>query len=143
MLKLDVKYKNWDDEEVVDICWFHLSKVELLEMQVDIEGGLGKFLQRIIDESNEKEIFKKIKEVLLMSYGVKSPDGKRFEKSDELREKFVQSLAFESIMTEFMTDAEAAAKFVEGIMPKDIDEFNKKLQDQDKPKAPPTSSTNN
>lgn len=141
MFKREIKYKNFDDEEVTDILWFHLTKTELITMQVDVEGGLGKFLQKIIDETNEKEVFKMIKDILLLSYGEKSPDGKRFIKSDELRQAFSQSLPYEILMTEFMVDSEAAAKFIEGVLPEDIDEFVKKLKDQDKPATPTASQT--
>lgn len=142
MLKREIKYTNFDDEEETDIFWFHLSKAELLEMQVEVEGGLGKFLQRIIDEKNNKEIVDKVKWIILRAYGEKSADGKRFIKSDELREAFTQTAAYEALFTEFMIDGEAAAKFVEGVLPKDLDEFTKKL-DQDKPTGPPAAVQNN
>ena len=60
------------------------------------------------------EIFK---DLLLMSYGEKSPDGRRFIKTAALKEAFKQTEAYSMIFMKLVTDAEAAAKFINGIIP--------------------------
>ena len=47
----------------------------------------------------------------------KSPDGKRFIKSEELSTAFSQTEAYSQLFMELATDADAAAKFVNGIIP--------------------------
>lgn len=141
MLKREITYTNFDDEEVTEPYYFNLTKAELVEMEVDIKGGLGKFLQRIVDEQDNREIFRMVKEIILGSYGEKSPDGKQFVKTLELSEGFSHTAAFDALIVEFMTDSEAAATFIEAVMPKDMEEFVKKVADQDKPKPPESQTT--
>ena len=51
---------------------------------------------------------------------MKSPDGRKFMKSAELTEDFVQTEAFSELYMELATNAEAAAAFVNGIVPADM-----------------------
>ena len=60
------------------------------------------------------------KDLVLKAYGVKSDDGRRFIKSKELSEEFAQTEAYSQIFMELATDADAAAKFVNGIIPADL-----------------------
>jgi hypothetical protein len=120
MLKRTIKYTNYDDEETEDIFYFNLSKPELVEMEVEHEQGLGKFLQGIIDTKDHKALIEKFKEIVLKAYGEKSPDGKRFIKSDQLREEFSQTAAYSTLFMELAIDDGAAATFIMGILPKDM-----------------------
>ena len=52
-----------------------------------------------------------------LGYGEKSPDGKRFIKNQELRDAFAQTEAYSDLFMELATDAEAAARFINGIVP--------------------------
>jgi hypothetical protein len=60
------------------------------------------------------------KDLILRAYGEKSADGKRFMKSKELSEAFAQTEAYSILFMELATDADAAAKFVNGIVPADV-----------------------
>ena len=63
---------------------------------------------------------REFKKLILMSYGEKSADGKRFIKSKELSEAFSQSEAYNKIFMEIVTDSKAAAEFANGIMPSQV-----------------------
>jgi hypothetical protein len=60
------------------------------------------------------------KKIVLLSYGEKTPDGKRFVKNDEIREAFSQTAAYDTLFMELATDDKAAADFIKGIMPRDM-----------------------
>jgi hypothetical protein len=62
---------------------------------------------------------------VLKAYGVKSADGRQFIKNDEVRDAFKQTEAYSIIFMELATDADAAAKFINGIVPEDL---SKELQ---------------
>ena len=64
------------------------------------------------------------KDIVLKSFGVKSDDGKRFIKNQELKDGFAQTEAYVEIFMELASNAEAAAAFVNGIMP-NIDSIKK------------------
>lgn len=120
MLKREIKYTTFDDDEVTDVFYFHISKPELIEMELEMQGGLSVAIQRIIEEKDNKKLIELFKRVVLDAYGEKSPDGKRFIKSEELSKEFSQTAAYESLYMELATDDGAAAKFIEGILPKDL-----------------------
>ncbi|MDO4845861.1 MAG: hypothetical protein Q3977_04525, partial [Oscillospiraceae bacterium] len=67
-----------------------------------------------------KRIMETIKDLILRSYGEKSTDGKRFVKTAEMRDTFAQTEAYSDLFMELVTDAEKAAEFVNGIIPKDV-----------------------
>jgi hypothetical protein len=135
MLKRAITYEDFNGETATETFYFNLSKPELVELEVDMEGGLGKHIERIAEAENNKELIALFKRVILISYGIKSDDGKRFVKSDELRAEFESHAAYTALFIELATDAKAAADFVNGIMPSDLVEAAK--ADQDKPTGPP------
>ena len=118
MLKKTIKYVDYNGVERCEYFYFNLSKAEVTEMQVSEEGGYDQMLQRIVDAQDNKEIFKHFKAIILKAYGVKSQDGKRFIKSEELSEEFSQTEAFVELIMELASSETAAAEFVNGIIPK-------------------------
>lgn len=120
MLKLTKKYTNFNGKEVTEDLYFNLTKAEIATMQLEVEGGFDGFLQKIIDTDNIPELMKQFQKIILMSYGVKSSDGRRFEKSEKLRTEFSQTQVYSDLFIELATDAEAAANFIKGIIPSDL-----------------------
>lgn len=117
MYKITKTYTDYNGEERTEDFYFNLNKAELMEMQLSIDGGLEKKIKSIIAAKDTKEMIKIFKELVLSSYGEKSPDGKRFIKNDELREAFMQTEAYSDIFMELATDSDAASKFIKGIVP--------------------------
>lgn len=117
MIKLTEKYKDFNDVERTEDFYFNLTEAEVMEMEMSTSGGLAETIQRVIAAQDAPAIIKIFKKLVLDSYGVKSADGKRFMKSDALREEFEQTNAYSNIFMRLATDADAASKFVNGIMP--------------------------
>jgi len=120
MLKREIKFEDFDGNQSSDIFYFNISKPELVELEVEHEGGFGKMLESIVETKNNKELIKKFKDIVLLAYGVKSEDGKRFIKSDQLREEFSQTAAYNELFMELATDDNAAVQFLTAVLPKDI-----------------------
>ena len=123
MLKKNIKYIDYDGVERDEDFYFNLSKAELMEMQTSMEGGFKAYLEKIVKALNVKEIMKVMKEIILKAYGVKSEDGKRFIKSEELSIAFSQTEAYSNLYMELCTNADKAAEFVNGIMPAGLSEI--------------------
>ncbi len=138
MIKRTITYEDFNGNPQSDEAHFHLSKSELIEMEVEYDGGFIQHVQSIIDANNQKELIGHFKKLILSSYGIKSPDGKVFQKSDELREKFANSAAYSTLFMELATDEGSAAAFINGVIPTDLQQEAV----QDKPVGPPpTPST--
>lgn len=117
MLAKTVTYTDYNGVERKETFYFNLTEAELTEMQMSEYGGLTNMLQKIIDSQDSKAIMREFKNLILAAYGVKSDDGKRFIKNDQVREEFSQTEAFSEIYMELLTDSDAAAAFVNGIVP--------------------------
>ena len=87
-------------------------------MELSTAGGLSEMIKKITEAQDGPSIMKLFKDIILGSYGVKSPDGKQFIKSDELSKQFSQTEAYAELFMELVTNADAAAEFVNGIVPK-------------------------
>jgi hypothetical protein len=120
MLKRDITYEDFNGDTVTDTVYFNLSKPELMELQVEHKEGFAGMIQQIVKAEDTKALIKEFKSLILMSYGVKSPDGKRFTKSDELREDFSHTGAFQALFMELATDDKVAMQFVQGVLPRDM-----------------------
>ena len=120
MLKREVRYEDFDGNMTSDIFYFNLSKPELIEMEVEYEQGFGKMLQNIVESKDNKQIIAHFKKLVLMAYGVKSEDGKRFIKSEKLREEFSQTAAYSELFMELASDDKAAVIFLNGVLPREF-----------------------
>lgn len=119
MLKKTIEYTDFNGEERKEDFYFNLTTAEIMEMEMGVAGGFSEMIQRIVDAKDTPSIIKIFKELILKAYGEKSPDGKRFVKSEEISTAFSQTEAYSSLFMELATDADAAAKFVNGIIPAD------------------------
>ena len=122
MIHETITYKDWNGLERTENFYFHFTQAELMEMEMSTEGGFAERVQRMIDAKNTAELIKIIKKFVLDAYGVKSDDGRRFMKNDELRTAFVECPAYSEIFMKLATDSEAASKFVNGVVPADMAE---------------------
>ena len=112
-----IKYTNYNGEERERTFWFHLSKAELLEMELTTNGGYENFINRIIETRDNKELVRIFKELIHKSYGVKSDDGEMFVKNEKVLNEFIQTEAYSELYIELATNADAAVEFINGIMP--------------------------
>lgn len=120
MRKETITYTDYNGVERTEDHFFNLSKAEIMEMELSIDGGLSETINRIINAKDVPALIKLFKKLLLDSYGVKSPDGKRFIKSDALSTEFSQTEAYSQLFMKLATDADAASAFVNGIIPADL-----------------------
>ena len=117
MLKKDITFTDLNGQEVTETHYFHMSKADLIELNLSKQGGFEGWIQRVVAAEDGKSLVRELKDIILMAYGKKSEDGSRFIKSAELRAEFANSEAFSELFTEVATDATAASEFVNGIMP--------------------------
>lgn len=117
MLKKTITYPGYDGETYKEDFYFNLKESEVLEMELGSSGGLSTYLTRIVAAKDTPEIVKIFKELILKSYGIKSPDGKRFMKSPEISQAFAETEAYSQLFMELATDDIKGAEFINGITP--------------------------
>ncbi len=117
MLKKTITYTDYNGSERTEDFYFNLTEAEIMEMEMGTSGGLAEMIQRIVAAQDAPAIIKIFKDLVLRAYGEKSPDGKRFMKSEQIANDFSYTEAYSKLFMELATDADAAAKFVNGIIP--------------------------
>lgn len=120
MLKKTITYTDFNGVERTEDYYFHLSKAEIMEMELGTTGGFTEMVQKIIQAKDVPAIVKVFKELVLKAYGKKSDDGRRFIKSEELSREFSQTEAYSQLFMLLATNSEEGSKFINGIVPADI-----------------------
>ena len=115
---------TWHNITIYHTCVLH-GMIHVLCAFVQIRS-------HVIDAKDTPALIKIFKDLVLKSYGEKSPDGKRFIKTKELTEAFSQTEAYSEIFMELATNDKVASEFVKGITPPGLEQYT-----QDKPALKP------
>lgn len=117
MIKKTIKYTDYNGIEREEDFYFNLSKAEIAEMELSQNGGLSEYVKSIVEAKNSIAILSTFKQLILKAYGMKTEDGKRFVKSDQLSKEFAQTEAYSELFMELATDEKKASEFINGIIP--------------------------
>ena len=120
MLKKTVTYEDFNEVQKTEDFYFHFNEPELMEMELGVDGGLTDMVAKISATKNSKVILATFKDLVSKAYGIKSADGVRFEKSEEISNAFREHPAYPIIFMELAQNDEAAAEFVNGVLPEKI-----------------------
>ena len=120
MLKKIIKFHDLDGNELTEEFYFNLTKAEIAEMELSKNGGFSTMLNDIVAAQDGEMIVATFKEIITKSVGRRSEDGRRFIKTQEITDDFVQTEAYSELFMELATDAEAGSNFVKAVMPADI-----------------------
>lgn len=132
MLKKEITFVDYDGEKRTETHYFNLEKNELIKLEIGSIGGLKESVKRIIEARNGKEIMDAFERIILVSYGEKDLDGVHFNKSEEMSNRFKNSKAYDVLFMELVTDDNAAADFINGILPDDMNVDNEKVEEMKK-----------
>lgn len=125
MLKKTITYTDFNGDSRTEDFYFNLSKAELINLDLEMPGGLDAYAKKIIRDGNRSEIVKLFKRIILGSYGEKDDTGRRFIKTKEMTDAFEQTNAFSELYMELLSDENNMVAFVNGVIPK--------VEDSDKP----------
>ena len=120
MFSIKKTYTDYNGNEKTETFWFNLNKAELAKLALGPRGGLDAVIEEITRTTDVGRVLDLIKEILLMSYGRKTPDG-RFAKTDEdghsYAREFEQTVAFDEIYMDLFTDVDSLIAFINGVVP--------------------------
>lgn len=130
MLKKTITYTDYDGMERTEDFWFNLSKTELTKLDAELPGGVLGVLRKIIDKKDRKALVDFIETLILRSYGEKTLDGKRFVKTPDMAEEFMQTPAYDELFMSILSDTDSQTSFINGVIPqsmaKEIEKTDKK-----------------
>lgn len=142
MLVKSITFEDYDGNERTEEHCFHLNKAEVIKWLTT--GGdytLDKVIERLSQERNGKKIMEIFDDLIHRSYGRKSLDGRKFEKSEEIWNDFYQTEAYSVLFTELVTDAKKAADFINDVIPKKLAEEAEKIM-REHPEGIPSDVVN-
>lgn len=119
MIKKTITYVDYNGVERTEDHYFNLNKAEIMRMELGTRGGLAEKIQRIVAAQDAPAIIEVFEDLIKKSFGVKDADGKGFVKRQEDLEAFMSTEAYPTLFMELATDADAAAAFINGIVPSD------------------------
>lgn len=129
MITKSVTYTDYNGNQRKENIYFHLSQFEATEIALEMpdgiveevtEGDVNTTATHLVEKLGQKGVIDFIKKIVLKSYGVKTTDGRRFEKSEQLSKEFSETPMFSSLMIELMQDDKAASDFINGVIPPEL-----------------------
>ena len=117
MLKQPVTYEDFDGNTQTETLYFNLNRMELIAFQKRYGSeNMENYINKLIEEKQIEPMYDLLNDFVLTAYGVKSEDGKRFIKSEQIREEFKQSLAYEALIEDFHDDSRKVLEhFISGV----------------------------
>lgn len=115
-----IDYTDYNGNARSEDAHFNLTEAELSIMEMSEVGGFKKKMERIIQAQDGPTIMKTFQDIIRRSYGIVSDDGRRFIKSDEISTEFEQTEAYSILFMSLLSDPEAAAEFIEHVLPQHI-----------------------
>lgn len=137
MYKRTITFTDYDGNERTEDHYFNMSKAEIIKwLTTSGDYTLDKVFEKIVAKRNGREIMQIFEDIIYQSYGEKSLDGRRFDKSEEVKRNFMETEAYSVLFTELVTDAKKASEFINNIIPRDLAEEIKKIMDEHKGNLP-------
>lgn len=124
MIKKTISYHDYDGNLRTDDFYFHLTQIELTKINSDpsLPGGLEESVARASKNEDAGELLRIVDLMISRSYGVKLPDGgfvKRNASGLPLYELFVNTEAYDNLLTELIQDEEGIVNFLTGCLTKE------------------------
>ena len=116
MIKKTISYVDFNGTQRNDDYYFHLSVPEATRFVARFgEQGWEAGIKNIVDSRDLTEVLDLFEDIILTSYGQKSPDGRTFVKNKEMRENFSNSEAYAQLFEELVMSPDAMTQFAKGI----------------------------
>ena len=118
MFKITMKYTDYNGNERNEDLYFNLTEAELMKLNFTLKGGIEETIKRIMSEYDTEGFYNLFEKLILTAYGVKSEDGRTFEKSSEISTKFSQTEAYSQLVMGFINNPDSFNEFVRKLAPK-------------------------
>lgn len=116
MLKETLTYTDFNGTKRTEDFFFHITEKEALTINAKFGGDLETYVTNLSVDQDPERMIEFIDFMLLTSYGRKSADGRRFEKSEQIKMEFEQSVAYSDLFMKFLQNPEFAANFGAGLV---------------------------
>lgn len=132
MIKRTIPYTDFDGKARVEEAYFNMNRTELIDFYLglpeDLTGGLTnpdeinveELGAKMVEKLGRAGIFDFVKDLVFKSYGIKSEDGRRFIKSEQLSTEFTQTMAYDEFIMDLFSEMDKINAFINGIIPANL-----------------------
>jgi hypothetical protein len=121
MLKQVISFTDFNNQPRTVTEYFNLSEAELVDMQASSKDGIQVEMEDAIKSNDAKRVLDFITMLVHKSYGHKTEDGLRFQKSPQILQEFIDSAYYSDFLLGLIQDnGTKGEEFVRGIMPKKL-----------------------
>lgn len=132
MIKKTITYTDFDGNKRTEDAYFNMTKSELLEFSFTVPDTMSDAVtdpehvdveeagKKLIEKIGNIGILNFVKDLVFKAYGVKSEDGRRFIKNEQLSIEFTQTLAYDEFLMELFSDAAKANEFINAVIPAEV-----------------------
>lgn len=113
-----ITYTDYNGNTRTERFYFNMSQGEIAKWELATPGGLEEKFTIISERQDPKEILGAFDDLLRMSYGKKSEDGRTMMKKDEYWYEFTATEAYSELILKFFQDPEYAVQFFTDVFPK-------------------------
>jgi hypothetical protein len=129
MFKKTVSFEDFNGVRQERDFYFHLSKAEFLAMATEA-NSMQERIKRIVEAQDGRGILNELREIIKLAVGIRSEDGQRFIKDENAKSQLLDSPAFDELLMELATNANASVDFVTQLIPQKMrDEMLERMKD--------------
>lgn len=142
MFTKEIKYEDFNGVAQVETLYFNVTKTELIEL-TSKNSNLVKDLEHVAKSQDPVAMMDALVRIIMMGYGVKSEDGRRFIKSDKIREEFKQTAAYDALISELYENPDVGGEIIQHMFPQIDENVRTKVQSEVEQKLGLVSGTLN
>lgn len=121
MIKKHISYHDFDGDQREDDFYFSLNQVQFARINGLFPNGLEEYLNKIIKDKNADELFRVVDILVSEAYGERQ--GNSFVKvapnGQKLSDFFVNTEAYDNLITELLKDDKSLLDFLTGCLHQD------------------------
>ena len=126
MLTKAITYTDYNGNKKTKNFYFNLTRTELAKMELTTKAGIEETIKQMVNEDDREKIIELFESIVLGAIGEKSADGEYFNKSEEIRERFVNHPAYDILFMELISSSKSMSDFINAVVPADIAEAAEK-----------------
>ena len=119
MYNYNITYTDFDGNEKTEKLYFHLTKADMLKLDIAKSGKLKDILEAIVADGDEAGMLYWFDKIIATAYGQRTPEGV-FVKDQEKTKAFLASEAYSEFFIKLITQEIPANEFILGILPNEV-----------------------
>ena len=117
MIKETLTYVDYNGTERTEDFYFNLSRTEILDIESTLPNySIEDWVSAVVATREYDKLWKLFGDLVKRSYGIKSADGRRFMKSEEITKEFSETEAYSALIEKFLTEPDYASNFFNALV---------------------------